>query len=465
MRSYLPDNEGDEGIVCYPDIIISESSIIAEDLEHHRIGSCLHMQKVQLTSIIHVSSVWRNIAIGYPILWTNLFIIPKTHSSAIVAWLERSRPLHLNIILDLRRHSKITEPEERHTSPDNDVIQFMDMIQLEVHRCRTLSVATSTNSHMQIVLSKLNTSPAAPMVRELRLSHDEDDRDADILSTYITPGRMFAGIAPSLSKIRLSGIPISSTAMDLMDNLTELSFRSLSGTSMEWMDLIHILALSPALCQLTIWATECEDIPPLIHITTEPPLTMIHLVSLAIGYIELPLATSIISYIHCPNLHNLTLDFDESDCDDIGRGLTTNRPGKATTLATVTELSVTGFSVSPSTAANIVGQLRALHTVDFRGANHLFQGIVDMSIKNFKQHVIQDDHVPIDYICRNLTSVTISGTDVLAVSVFAMMRKCMDLTIPYIRVSRRDFRTCTDFAYIDRFTDYVDKTGIGFNND
>lgn len=457
MRSHLPDGDDGEEIECHPNITISEASVIAEDIEHHRISPCLSLQELQLIHITRVCSVWRRAAIGYPILWVNLFITPTTPPSLSAVWLERSQLLHINIVLDLRRHSNLLGPDAGYMLPIGDVLEIMDMIQSEVHRCKTMSVATSIGIHMQTVLSKLDAYPTASVIQELRLSHDDDDMTIGMLSNSLAPGRIFAGVAPNILKIRLSGIPLPSTAMDLMNNLTELSFRSLSGTSMEWMDLTHIFTLSPGLCQLTIWAVECEGIPPFMNIATGSPLTMTHLVSLAIGYIDSHMATSLISYIHCPNLRNLTLGFDEPDCDDIGRGLTAKHPNKATMLAMVTRLEVIGFSISPSIADILVGELRELHTMDFCGANHLFQGILDASITDFKQHMTGENRIRIDYICRHLRSVTITGTDPLAISSFAMMRKCMGLTIPYIRVFRCDFRTKDDYAYIDRFADHVEK--------
>lgn len=458
LRSYLPEVHEEDGIVCRPDVTISESSIISEDLEHKRIGTCLRLQESHLLSITYVSSKWRSTSIHYPVLWSNIYITLTTPSSLVKAWLQRSQGIPLNVVLDLRRQDGPTEPGKATLHLHLFIVWTMNALQSHIHRCKSISVGTSVDTDMQIILAKLYASPAAPLLEDLRLCQEEDNLDRETPVDDAVAGRIFAGVTPRLSKVRLSGIGLSSTIMRPLTNLTEISFRCTSGTSITWGELAVILALSPAVCRLTLWAVECDDIPSVTNTLAEARLDLLHLISMSLGYIETALATNLLSHIHAPNLQTLTLDFDDPDCDDIGDCLSSLSRGRPSILSTVIHLEVTGLSLSLLTASNMAEEMRGLQTLDLCDASSLFEGILHTSTIAFRTHTTPGNTASINYVCPNITAITISGTDALSISAFAMIRRCIGFTIPYLRVSRCDFGTGDRIAHITRFVGRLEFT-------
>ena len=116
------------------------------------------------TTISHVSSCWRDIAISTLGLWTTIiltFPICLSQLSRSKTWLSRSNTYPVDIFLDVRDPSWRWE-EDLHQFNSKHMTPFLDLLLTPVERWRGLELLTDTWSPIFLFLWKASCIKAAP---------------------------------------------------------------------------------------------------------------------------------------------------------------------------------------------------------------------------------------------------------------------------------------------------------------
>lgn len=439
--------------------MLDEYNMVVDDVEQFRVNGHMAQQRRLLLNISLVSKKWREISLGYSVLWSNLLITPSTKLATVEMWLRRSQESLLNIVFDIRRYvisSTLLAPQGDpvHLS----LLQIIDTVHTQIYRCRSLSITTNIDTDMQFILSALHATSSAPKLQQLRLCQSEDEAEPDSAIENVRYIRLFDENTPELVRVRLSGIPLIPTLLTLCRNLTDLSLRHAGGTPPDWMDITSIFTHSKYLHNVSLWGIPCEGIPPFNTLDSKPQLNLHHLCCLSIGNIEMPFAVAFFKHICMSALQSLTLSFEATDCDILGQQLVRARPGTHSVLTTVLELDVTGLATSIETGAAMWLELNQLESVNITNSLRLFYGLLSITTNDFLEHQRLYEESA-STLCHtlpkvpHLSSAITSGIDILAISTFATLRKYLNVPMHSISVFRHDFRLTGNVHYIARFVD------------
>ncbi|KAJ3710949.1 hypothetical protein C8R42DRAFT_366005 [Lentinula raphanica] len=178
-----------------------------------------------------VCSRWRDLAVGTPMLWTNIRITLENHYDLqprldkMETYISRSGPSSLIAV-----RLNVTE-EEFEFAP------FLKLIAAHISRCAHLSIRLLHEQATQLLREHLEALQA-PQLRHLALQTDQRYRASGERKMFGTPSIFKAG-APSLNYLKLAGaasglrLPISGSITTLylhgryMQKLTVLEYRGM----------------------------------------------------------------------------------------------------------------------------------------------------------------------------------------------------------------------------------------------
>lgn len=457
----------DVRIGCIPNVMLDERNLVTDDNEQFRISANLRHQRSLLVNISHVSQSWRDILLNHPILWSNILITTSTLCACarLDAWLRRSRQVSINVVFDIRRYvlsSLLVAAGVDYTDPFHNALTIIaNILYPHLHRCKSISIATSIDVDMRLILSVLNMSPSAANLIQLRLCQHEDDPELDSIIEDARGIRLFNEHTPELTHVRICGIPLLPTILALACNLTTLSLRCIAGNPSRWTDITSLLAQSKSLHNLSIWGFICDDVPPSIDIDNGSQLTLPHLDYLSIGRVETSFAVAMFGLLHTPAVRSLSLSFEGVDCDQLGHQLANTQRNDQSTLSSVRDLDIAGFSVSIETGALMWSELDQLENLIMFNSTKFFYGLLSLTTICFMEqrnnHGLSNVNAAIDpIIAPRLKSADTSGVDVLALSTFIILRRQLNLPLHFLRMPRHDFRVSGNIPYIDRFIDNLD---------
>lgn len=184
--------------------------------------------------VSHVCRHWRDVATGTPSLWTALKFSLGSPLDKARAYLERSKALPLEIVIDCSAPEG-WEPEEDSEDAAEDshpeglvpnvkkppraplpflsidaLNEILDLIIPHVDRWYGFEMQASLYESLYIVLSRLTTAAAAPILESLRFYHYEDSEEFDAFQPvqFRTPFLLFGGDVPNLKNLALWGVHI-----------------------------------------------------------------------------------------------------------------------------------------------------------------------------------------------------------------------------------------------------------------
>ncbi|KAK0193706.1 hypothetical protein F5146DRAFT_1134497 [Armillaria mellea] len=255
----------------------------------------------------HVSSTWRAIATGTPMLWSSIFInlsmtLKHTNSSFVKKsellnmYLSRSGQCLLSIRLQV--NGNYPWPE------------LLDTMAAHLWRCNELSISIANNfSPIEDVIEKLRVLTAHRLERlSIRIKFYPHHPHQQTQYELVKP-QIFSGGADSLSFVRLSGV--SGPLQPPLGNVTTLH---IDGTHMNDLHLDQcrvFLASMPKLNNLSLYRMKLK--PGLPREST--PIHLPNLRSLRIsGTDELDRSRMIMAQLPLSQIHSLTL----RGIDDLG---------------------------------------------------------------------------------------------------------------------------------------------------
>ncbi|KAK0201729.1 hypothetical protein DFS33DRAFT_1015103 [Desarmillaria ectypa] len=419
--------------------------------------------------VSHVCRRWREVAVEEPSLWTTLAFSYNTPIEKSKFWIERSKGLPLDIVIDCTTPDG-WEESEGHGDEDEDEDEAMydvqdsssaqavadasdhaqappclskddlaaifDLLLPHVERWRLLEVSVSEYESIYTVMKRLAVCPGAPMLEALQLYHYEDCEDYDVFrpTEFREPLLLFQGNIPKLKDLALWGVHIDwdaslSFLRDLRD--IELAYHA-NDVRPSLETFARFVHTSPELHTLSLclsgpavpsdqWGTDLISIPSLND--------------LVLAHHEPEYIRSLLPILSVPNVQHLALDFDSADYTEFVKILLQPQAGqKKSLLEGLEHLKIGGLPCDSQHQAALLSQLGNLRSINLNAfgeeEEQLFDALLDSACgtKASGQKVL----------CPNLHTVTTTGISGKKMRTFVEARKRADAPISKVLMSERD---------------------------
>ncbi|KAF9468599.1 hypothetical protein BDZ94DRAFT_1183403 [Collybia nuda] len=418
--------------------------------------------------VSHVCRHWREIALESPALWTILNFSEGAPFEKSRVWLERSKGLPLDILIDCT----IPEGSDDHPDPIDfddagpgaegigsqpprpagshgqrydeehkdcehpppffsleDLSTILDLITPHVAHWRSLEVTASLYEYMHILLTRLAHCPAAPLLQVLELHHYEETEDYDTFqpTALNTAFLIFNGIAPNLSEVSLWGVHLDwERSLSFLSGLRDLELAyHARDVRPSFATFSKLLAASPNLRTLTLCLSGPAD-----HIDGEnewtiEPLEVPSLKDLVLCYHDCKYITALMDVLSTPNIHSLALDFDEGDYTEFALRLTEPIRGKSKSILSGLEhLKIAGLPCNERTVDTIFEQLAGLHTLNLNCSGD--------------EEIIFDRLMKSKSYCPNLHTITTTGIQGSKMRQFVEIRRAAGFPVKKVFMSEED---------------------------
>lgn len=417
----------------------------------------------------HVCSNWREVALKTPSLWTTLTFTEGSPFEKSRTWIERSRGLPLDLFIDctipedeassvnsdqesgvnedrpivreethgrgyLREHSGCDHPPPPLSLPDLSVI--LDIVIPHVDQWRQLEVTCSVFDYMHLLLTRLEQCPAAPRLEILQLYHYSNCEDYEVFNPpeLSTKFFIFNGEAPALRDVSLWGVHLDwDRSLSLLSGLQdfELAYHA-KNVRPSWATFAQILYSSPDLRTLTLClsgpADDGENVP-----WDSEALSVPSLKELVLCYHEVKYAIALVRKLSVPNVYTLTLDYDEEDCTEFVRCLTSPMRGSSRSLlAGLEHLKIAGLPCADKAIDLVFEQLVGLKTLNLNCSREDEEKYFDRLLKS------SSGSAGLKIYCPNLETITTSGIEGFQMKAFVAARKAAGFPIKRVLMSEED---------------------------
>ncbi|KAG7443059.1 uncharacterized protein BT62DRAFT_347562 [Guyanagaster necrorhizus] len=418
--------------------------------------------------VSHVCRWWREAAIEEPSLWTTLGFSYGTPIEKSKAWIERSKGLPLDIVIDCTTPDDwegtegdqdededdvmydvqdsgsaqvvaFDAPDFVHAPPclsTDDLGPIFDLLLPHVGRWRLLEVSVSEYESIYTVMKRLAVCAGAPILEALQLYHYEDCEDYDVFrpTEFREPLLLFQGNIPKLKDLALWGVHIDWVASlsflkDLRD--VELAYHANDvRPSMEtFACFVHA---SPELHTLSLCLSGPAG-PSEQRGTDLISIPSLH--DLVLAHHEPEYIQSLLPILFVPNVQHLALDFDSADYTEFVKVLLRPQAGqKKSLLEGLEHLKIGGLPCDRQCQAALLLQLGNLRSINLNAfgeeEEQFFDALLDSAYgtKESGQKVL----------CPNLHTVTTTGISGKKMRSFVEARKRADAPISKVLMSERD---------------------------
>ena len=266
------------------------------------------------STLSHVSSQWREVALATGGLWTRIvmsFPITAQQISCCKTYLSRSGVYPLDILLDLRDPAWDWE-EESHKFRWQDMEPLLRIFLDHVGRWKRIQILTDTWAPIFTFLWYTRQIDSAPMLQTISLSRCNAyfaSRGQTFQPTALRqPIQLFAGALESLRTVSLVGVHVN-WAQSSLRNLSSLELKYHASDVMPTLDQFRdILASCPGLLRLSIigWGPILDDQTRDKNrgISIRVPL----LQQFSFGFLDTEYAIHFLSLLEFPSLVELCLE-------------------------------------------------------------------------------------------------------------------------------------------------------------
>ncbi|KAH0586359.1 hypothetical protein H2248_007600 [Termitomyces sp. 'cryptogamus'] len=434
--------------------------------------------------VSHVCRHWRHVAIETPELWTTIDFEEGAPFEKSKVWIERGKGRPLDIKIDCsippvdqdpdddadatsdsdldsdsdesnsiesitsasHGHQYVTEHGDCIHEPPPislvDLKQILDIIVPLVAQWRSLEITTSVWEYMHALLSRLSECPSAPLLETLEFYHYDDVEDNETFSPaeLKEPFLIFNGNAPKLRNIALWGVHLDwDRSLTLLSDLHDLEMvYHTEDVRPSYATFTQMIASSPNLHNLGLclsgpkqhdpedndWGTDIIEIPSLKE--------------LVFCYHKPPYAIALLKKLSVPNVHSLTLDFDEEDYTEFVKQLTLPMPKtNKSILAGLEEMKISGLPCNKASMESMLGQLTGLKSINIKCLNEHDQEIYSQL---FPTTVTEDGSTSQKQkiYCPNLHTITSTGIPGYDLRLLVEARKAAGVPIRRVMMSDED---------------------------
>ena len=422
--------------------------------------------------VSHVCRHWREIALESPTLWTTLSFTEGSSFEKSSIWIQRSKGLPLDIHIDCtipddevlpftpgegdaaadsalsatlaethgqlytEEHSECLHPPPALSLPDLSAI--LDILVPYIAQWRHFELTCSLYDYMHRLLARFSQCPAAPLLETLQLYHYEDCENYEVFSPRElgTSFLIFNGEAPMLRNVSLWGVHLDwDRSVSLLSGLRDLELAyHAKNVRPSWSTFAKMISSSPDIRTLTL----CQSGPARDEDENDwgtEPFEIQSLTDLVLCYHEQTYAIGLIRKLSVPNLHSLTLDYDDEDYSEFAQYLTLPMPGrKKSWLAGLENLKIAGLPCNDKTIDTIFEQLVGLKMLNLNCSRddeekyfiRLLDSTSGLGTAGFKLY------------CPNLHTITTSGITGTQMKAFIAGRKAARAPIKKVLMSGRD---------------------------
>lgn len=428
-------------IRCFPDIALDESAPGAEEEELNKTKDDMTGKRKAALIIARVCKNWYAAFVGYPVLWSNLYITHRTTAAAVRTWISRSRTVPLDITLNFTDNvvpRPATSDEQVDSVPTgaDGIRNMLDILQQKINRWRGFSITVLSRVEMLVVLEYLSILAMPVRLEDLRLVCVGHVRR----EVYPYPHTaLFGGPVTSLNTLRFQGIPSHIGYPGLMLHLNTLVLRSSTSlVYLPWISLMTVLRGSTGLESLTIWDFKCRVLP--VWVNPKSVITLPHVSILSIGRLSMPFAAALLNAIYMPSVQKLTLEFDGSSSTVVFRQLYGRGLNRQPLLNSVKILTVIGVFAPDNVMLSVLMALESLTALNVQNSWALFNVLEQTALSSLQDECSADlsidPHNPL--LCRKLTSITSSGIKGLEMGAYVVARAAMKFRIERVNMRSED---------------------------
>ncbi|KIK61834.1 hypothetical protein GYMLUDRAFT_72910 [Collybiopsis luxurians FD-317 M1] len=297
-------------------------------------------------NVSHVCQRWRDVAIGYPLIWTQLHFHYGVSMCMLEIFIERSRGNSLDIIMSLDGRLYSTKSRKLVIS------KFLDMVIPLVERWRCFSLASAFPSFTSMVLKQLSECSSAPLLEILHIVHFSYN-DMHSGAELFLP---FQGNTPKLRSVDFQGSWIDLEGY--LPQLRDLHDLRLTNIAPSFQTFTRILSQSPTLGFFGLTNTgpaDLRNVTP-ISLPSLEHLSLSHHPSLYIEYL--------FPFLQFPNIKKLELEYSDGDYTKFALMMATRLPGATKSLLTGLEhLVIHGLSLTQNALEPVLEQLVNLQSL------------------------------------------------------------------------------------------------------
>ncbi|KAG8920029.1 hypothetical protein FRC01_000971 [Tulasnella sp. 417] len=239
-----------------------------------------------------VSKLWKELIEGAPTLWTDVSLAyPPDVVRDCLRW-SKNQPLQISIT-------------DTWSYPMEALIEFLQLLQPQSHRWKTLSYHTSGRPNLDRVRIRHFLESPAPMLQSLHLRPDELGGDPRV--------NFAGGVAKELKHFSLAYASLSECS-DLLHGLETLILDGVDTGPAE--ELLSIFVRSPALRRFEFWNLEEDQSSATTSVISSLDLVANSLEEVVIQVSDPRFITLILSQVSMPNCKSLELSADFSELGD-----------------------------------------------------------------------------------------------------------------------------------------------------
>ncbi|KAF9049663.1 hypothetical protein BDZ89DRAFT_1006531 [Hymenopellis radicata] len=325
--------------------------------------------------VSHVCTRWRQVSVNEPSLWTVLKFNVGYSPDAIKSFIERSKGLPLDIVIDAsasdehyHEHEDGDDEAEPHLSKD-DIAVIFDIIIPLAQRWRLFDMQTSEYEHMFHALNRLKEVPSAPLLETLQL-YQYDDQSEELEAGTFTPAEfrepvlLFNGDAPKLSALGLWGVHIDwDASLSFLAGLHDIELAyHFNDVRPSFATFAAMLQASPELKTLSL----CGSGPagPTKEWGSDP-ISVPSLTDLVLAQHDVEYIVTLFPLLHLPNVRHLALDFDGHDCTKFVETLAApHNKEKRSLLEGLEHLKIGGLPSNMASQKTMLKQLANLKSLN-----------------------------------------------------------------------------------------------------
>ncbi|KAF8070694.1 hypothetical protein FPV67DRAFT_1037792 [Lyophyllum atratum] len=238
--------------------------------------------------VTHVSSHFRNVAIGTHLLWSRITVSPAFRGAEIETYLARSNGCGLGVRMELGGVR----------TPNSQTMQKANMVALHSRRYQRFAIESSRESVARPIIRRL-CNVTTPLLQHLSVSVDE------VEGSNVIEDQMLQGGAPVLAFVRLRGVALP-LFLPPLGNVTTLHLDQTTALPVLYTTFRNMLTTPSLLTNLSIFG----DIIP-ENITLWPgiasPISLPHLRCLRICGVGGTIYSGLLLGIIAPALESLVL--------------------------------------------------------------------------------------------------------------------------------------------------------------
>ena len=231
--------------------------------------------------ISHVSQLWRDVAVGIAVLWTDIHISPPCSLDLLGAYLNRSGSCSIDLSIYLRYHTNPTGFDDIRW-----VIALCSTLSPHLHRCHSISMVCHGDWGTRDKLLQMFSVEPFPCLQRFAI-------DGPSSALQLT--------ASTLDELRIKN-PLSTFPELQVDSITVLH---LDTTPFNYNSLCDLLLRCPALNVLALYNYNYNGWPdpPLANVIYLPNLRSLQLYAVCVSV----LVSGMLLFIDAPNLVELTI--------------------------------------------------------------------------------------------------------------------------------------------------------------